>query len=96
VYTALGTESCGYTGFKPGERYLVSAYGSPDKLETGYCEMTKPIDLAAAELEELGAGREPAALGGSVSAAAERWLLALGFVLLSVAVGFGWHRRQRR
>jgi len=94
VYTALGSESCGYTGFKPGERYLVSAYGSPDKLETGFCEMTKPIEAAAAELTQLGPGREPPPVHGGW--ASSEWpFVALGLVTF-VAVGWlGWRFRRR-
>jgi uncharacterized OB-fold protein len=70
VYTAIGSESCGYVQFKEGGRYLVSAYGTPERLETGMCELTKPIDEAGDALEQLGAGYEPAegSKPGSVSA----------------------------
>ncbi|MFC4596917.1 hypothetical protein [Cohnella hongkongensis] len=59
VYTSIGSESCGYVSFEPGTSYLVSAYGSPDRLETGMCELTKPAEHAGADIQQLGAGREP-------------------------------------
>lgn len=64
VYTAIWSESCGYTDFEAGRSYLVSAYGSPDRLETGMCELTKPVDQASAELAELGKGYAPRSAGG--------------------------------
>ncbi|XID95653.1 hypothetical protein ACF3MZ_14520 [Paenibacillaceae bacterium WGS1546] len=65
VYTAIGSESCGYTDFEAGRTYLVSAYGSPERLETGMCELTKPVDQASAELAELGKGYAPRPAGGA-------------------------------
>lgn len=60
VYTAMSSASCGFTGFAVNQSYLVSAYGTSDRLETGMCEMTKPLSAASQELAELGAGQAPA------------------------------------
>ncbi|MFC7149540.1 hypothetical protein [Cohnella cellulosilytica] len=59
VYTAVGEESCGYVNFVQGAKYIVSAYGSSERLETGVCELTKPIEQAEEAVEKLGAGSEP-------------------------------------
>jgi len=99
VYTAISSASCGYEGFRVGERFLVSAYGSPDRLETGYCEMTKPAEAAAAELSELGAGREPiakrdenAAFDGGAAKTIGAWFA----VSLAASGLYWWIGRRRR
>jgi|GEM_PF-771734 len=71
VYTAIGSESCGYVHFKQGGKYIVSAYGTPDRLGTGMCELTKPFDQAGDALEQLGAGYEPVEGGKPESVSAE-------------------------
>jgi hypothetical protein len=35
--------------FKAKKRYLVYAFGSPDRLTTGFCTRTKPIEYAQVE-----------------------------------------------
>jgi len=95
VYTALGSESCGYEGFEPGEKYIVSAYGSTDRLETGMCEMTKPIGLAKSALEELGAGREPSGRSGGGAELAAAWLWAFPVIAIG-AIALLIVRAKRR
>jgi len=65
VYTAIGSESCGFVDFRQGEKFIVSAYGTADRLETGMCELTKPVEQAGAALEQLGEGYEPESKSGS-------------------------------
>ncbi len=85
VYTAIGEESCGYVHFKQGSQFIVSAYGTSDRLETGVCELTKPVEQAGAALEQLGEGFEPESKSGS--RLAEGGVPVWPWVALLVAVG---------
>ncbi len=83
IYTAIGSESCGYENFEQGDRYIVSAYGSPERLETGICELTKPIDQVGDVLEKLGAGLEPNKSGGQrIGDGASIWPWAVSIIAL--------------
>jgi hypothetical protein len=66
VYTAQSSASCGYQGFTEGKEYIVYAYGSEERLETGLCERTKPLASASEDLKELGTGQPHAVLTGTV------------------------------
>jgi len=59
IYTAMDSASCGYEGFNVGGDYIVSAYEDSGKLETGMCELTKPVSAAGSELDVLGEGYAP-------------------------------------
>ncbi|WP_206669835.1 hypothetical protein [Paenibacillus luteus] len=59
VYTAMSSVSCGYENFHEGKSYIVSAYEQDGKLETGICELTKPLSMAQEELKVLGEGYPP-------------------------------------
>ena len=54
--TSVG--SCEYE-FAQGERYLVYAYESEGRLQTGICTRTKKLKRAAKDLKALGKGRRP-------------------------------------
>lgn len=69
VYTAESSASCGYGGFEEGKSYIVSAYESSGKLETGMCELTKPLSMAEEELMLLGEGYAPHLASGGKAAA---------------------------
>ncbi|MBD2860795.1 hypothetical protein [Paenibacillus oceani] len=97
VYTAMSSASCGYTGFAVNQSYLVSAYGTSDRLETGMCEMTKPLSAASLELAELGTGQAPdpskAVAEGSYIVPAVAAVSVL--VLAAAAALFVMSRRRR-
>ncbi|WP_162341259.1 hypothetical protein [Paenibacillus paridis] len=59
VYTAMSSASCGYENFHEGQSYIVSAYEQDGKLETGICELTKPLSMVQEELKVLGEGYPP-------------------------------------
>jgi len=59
VKTAKSGESCGYDAFELGRAYVVFAYGSQDRLETGLCTRTAPLEEAAETLKGLGTGAAP-------------------------------------
>ncbi|WP_169085812.1 hypothetical protein [Paenibacillus sp. PL91] len=59
VYTAMSSASCGYENFIEGQQYLVSASEVSEKLETGICDLTKPLDMAREELKILWEGHAP-------------------------------------
>ncbi|WP_424767822.1 hypothetical protein [Paenibacillus sp. sgz302251] len=66
VYTAMSSAGCGYENFTVGKAYLVSAYNNPTKLETGVCELTKPLSSATEELAVLGDGYLPSPISAKV------------------------------
>ncbi|MDF2921410.1 MAG: hypothetical protein K0R57_324 [Paenibacillaceae bacterium] len=68
VYTAVSGESCGFTGFVEGKEYIVFAYDSQDRLQTGRCEKTMLLSAAAEELKELGPGYPPQELPAPMAA----------------------------
>jgi hypothetical protein len=45
--------------FELGKRYLVYAFGQPDRLVTNVCTLTRNIEQTADQLRELGEGTEP-------------------------------------
>jgi hypothetical protein len=53
VFTGQGGGDCGYA-FKIGQRYLVYAYSSQDKLTTSICTRTRPFSQATEDLAFLG------------------------------------------
>jgi len=59
VTTASGGETCGYEGFELGRAYVVFASGSPERLETGLCTRTAPLEQAGETLAGLGEGVAP-------------------------------------
>ena len=59
VTTAMSSDSCGYDAFELGRAYIVFAYGSPDRLETGLCTRTAPLEEAGETAAALGAGAAP-------------------------------------
>lgn len=58
IQTVRDEASCGYH-FSQDKEYIVFAYGSPDKLQTGLCERTKLLRGASEELAILGEGKAP-------------------------------------
>lgn len=62
IYTARDSVSCGYEGFQENKEYVVFAYESENKLQTGVCELTKPASSAGEELDALGKGYAPTAV----------------------------------
>jgi len=62
IYTVRDSASCGYVGFRENKEYVVFAYKSEDKLQTGMCELTKPASSAGEELTALGKGYAPTAV----------------------------------
>ena len=101
VKTALGGESCGYDAFEIGRAYVVFASGSPDRLETGLCTRTAPLEAAGETVAALGAGAAPTkavdlTIGvpgrpspvepSSASGAPAVWLYALAAALLFSAL----------
>jgi len=56
VHTTEGCCACGYP-FTVGSTYLVYASGTPDKLSTSTCTLTRPAVVAGALLRELRAQR---------------------------------------
>ncbi|MGE0126898.1 MAG: SdrD B-like domain-containing protein [Blastocatellales bacterium] len=53
IHSGTNGADCGYW-FTRGERYLVYAYGDPQgKLETNVCTRTRPVELAAEDLQYL-------------------------------------------
>lgn len=90
IYTAMSTDSCGYGNFRVGQEYLVYAYGSPDRLETGLCERTTLLSGAAEDLQQLGAGYaplpSPPAQGRSLAWTFAGWGAAGAAVLLLAAI----------
>ncbi|MBI5029332.1 MAG: ABC transporter permease subunit [Chloroflexi bacterium] len=53
--TSFGSASCGYE-FQVGEKYLVYAGGSENRLHVSLCSRTMPISKATNDLAELGNG----------------------------------------
>lgn len=69
VYTAMSSASCGYEDFKIGTAYMVTAYSNGDKqLETGFCELTKPLSSAKEETALLGDSYPPSSASGGAPA----------------------------
>lgn len=68
VYTAMSSASCGYEDFNVGTAYIVTAHSNGNKqLETGICELTKPLASAKEEAALLGDSYPPSSARGSVS-----------------------------
>ncbi len=53
IFTGRGGGDCGIT-FQTGQRYLVYAYSSRDKLTTNICTRTKPFNRASEDVAFLG------------------------------------------
>jgi hypothetical protein len=66
VHTALFGASCGYP-FKEGQEYLVYAYAGKHGLEVDLCNGTQRLTEAEADLEVLGAGKQPTGGGEALS-----------------------------
>lgn len=69
VFTGRGGGDCGY-GFKIGQRYLVYAYRSEDKLTTSICTRTRLFSNATEDLAFLGtlsSARPGVTIYGSIS-----------------------------
>jgi hypothetical protein len=98
VKTAIGGDSCGYDAFERGRAYVVFASGSPDRLETGLCTRTAPLEAAGETVAALGIGAAPTKavdltiqVPGNSSAEGEsdapvRWLYALAAALFISAL----------
>ncbi|HZG83425.1 hypothetical protein [Paenibacillus sp.] len=58
VRTAVSGASCGYEDFEVGREYIVFATGPLERLETGLCTRTAPLESSAALTAELGPALE--------------------------------------
>ncbi len=110
IYTAMSSASCGYDGFKVGDAYIVSAYDRSGELETGMCDLTKPVSTAGDELKVLGKGYDPLPLSAgelfpgngdaanevSKESGASKLQLIIGALALFMTIGIVVRRARRR
>lgn len=85
VTTARWSLSCGYP-FEAGKEYLVYARGEADDLQVSLCSHTKPLGLAAGDLDALGNGH---GTGLWTELRSYEYLMIAAGLVLALGLGLG-------